>query len=258
MPIEEVTNYPGFVTPNFQPFDPLELAQLTEKIVGQGDSRKYTAFYCTGVYGGISTGYLVGCCLRCVFCWVSLAREFPQKFGRFYNPEEVAGQLIHNAQKRRVERVRISGGEPTICKQHLLRVLDLVSQAGYSFVLETNGILLGKDPEYVAALTKYDNLYLRICLKAGTPEGFQKRTGARSEFYELPYLAIKYALKENLYFRVAAMSDQRLMPGQERRQMLQKLKQIGYRKYLEEEICDPYDTTLIRLRKAGLPLFQQE
>lgn len=42
------------VTPDWKAFDPVELAKRTEKIVCKGDRRKYTAFYCTGVYGGIA------------------------------------------------------------------------------------------------------------------------------------------------------------------------------------------------------------
>lgn len=56
--------YPRFITAkNFEPFDPIELAKETEKIVcRQGPSgleRKYTAFYSTGVYGGIATGFVL-------------------------------------------------------------------------------------------------------------------------------------------------------------------------------------------------------
>ena len=62
--------YPRYLTPGFTPFNPLELARRTERIVCQGDRRKYTNFYRVGVYGGIATGYTCGCCLRCIFCWV--------------------------------------------------------------------------------------------------------------------------------------------------------------------------------------------
>jgi len=48
--------YPRYLRQGFTAFDPLELARRTEEIVARGDARKYTAFYCTGVYGGISTG----------------------------------------------------------------------------------------------------------------------------------------------------------------------------------------------------------
>lgn len=48
----EAKGYPGFLKKGFTPFDPLWLARLTEEKVCRGLSRKYTDFYCTGVYGG--------------------------------------------------------------------------------------------------------------------------------------------------------------------------------------------------------------
>ena len=56
--------YPRYVAENWIPFDPVELVKRTEAIVCRGDERKYTDFYVVGVYGGISTGYTVGCSLR--------------------------------------------------------------------------------------------------------------------------------------------------------------------------------------------------
>jgi len=253
-----VTNqfeYPNFVEKGFIPFDPIELAKETERIVCTDSKRKYTSFYCTGVYGGISTGYLVGCCLRCIFCWVEFSREFPSKFGQYFSPEEVFKKLIFNAQRAKVKKLRISGGEPTLGKNHLLELLDLVNQTEYFFILETNGILLDKDLDFVLRFKKYKNLYIRVSLKAGTSDGFQQRTGAKQEFFELPFLGIKNLLKENLYFRVACMSDPRLMSKDEKEAMIKKLQQIGYFDYLEEEACDPYDTTLVRLEKAGWKIF---
>lgn len=247
--------YPGFVEEGFSPFDPLELAKETEKIVCSNSKRKYTSFYCTGVYGGISTGYLVGCCLRCIFCWVEFSRESPYKYGQFFSPAEVFKELIFNAQRAKIKKLRVSGGEPTLGEKHLLELLDLVNQTDYFFILETNGILLGKDLDFVLELKKYRNLYIRVSLKAGTPEGFKMRTGAKPEFFELPFLAIRNLLNEGLYFRVASMSDPRLMPKEERKELVKRLKALGYFDYLEEEVCDPYNTTLIRLEKAGWKVF---
>ena len=45
------------------------------------------------------------------------------------------------------------------------------------------------------------------------------------------------------------------MPKEERREMIRKLKEVSYKDYLEEEICDPYDTSVVRLREAGLSIF---
>jgi uncharacterized Fe-S cluster-containing radical SAM superfamily protein len=247
--------YPAFLTPESKPFDPLELASQTEEIVCRGKSRKYTDFYCTGVYGGISTGYTVGCCLRCVFCWVDWSRDFPYKFGKFYSSEQAFHNLFYNARKKKVSKLRISGGEPTLCFEHLLSLLELISGTPYLFILETNGIILGADKEYANKLKKFKNVHTRVSLKAGTPGGFEKRTGAKGVFYELPFKAIENLKQAGLNFHVAAMTDERLMPPEERNALLQKLKSIGYEDYLEEELCDPYPSSVVRLEKAGFKLW---
>ena len=80
---EHCQPYPRYLKPGCATFDPLELARRTEEIVCHGDRRKYARFYRAGVYGGIATGYTCGCCLRCVFCWVSWSRDFPERYGEF-------------------------------------------------------------------------------------------------------------------------------------------------------------------------------
>jgi uncharacterized Fe-S cluster-containing radical SAM superfamily protein len=246
--------YPSFLTPRSSPFDPLILARKTEEIVCEGGGRKYTDFYCTGVYRGISTGYTVGCNLRCVFCWVNWSRDFPLKAGKLYSPQQVCLNLTTNARKKGVAKVRISGGEPTLCPDHLIAVLDVINKTGLLFILETNGILMGSDPKYIQKLSKYKNLYIRVSLKGGTPDGFERRTGGKGEFYEYPFSAVKHLLSSGIPFHVAAMTDPRLVSRNERRALIEKLHLIGYTDYLEEEGCDPYPSTLKRLEKAGFHL----
>jgi uncharacterized Fe-S cluster-containing radical SAM superfamily protein len=153
----DMKEYPRYITPGFPPFDPIELASMTEAIVCRGSSRKYTKFYKVGVYGGISTGYTVGCCLRCIYCWVDWSRDYPESHGRFYTPEQAFQNLIAKAKKKRVSKLRISGGEPTLCKEHLLGVLKLVKTTNYLFMLETNGILLGLDQDYAKQLEQFSS-----------------------------------------------------------------------------------------------------
>ena len=249
------TAYLAYLKKGFQPYDPIELMRLTEDKVCRGETRKYTDFYCVGVYGGISTGYLVGCCLRCVFCWVDMSRDFPDRYGQFHAPDEVAGRLIANARKRQVSKLRISGGEPTLGKEHLLSVLDCVDGRGFTFILETNGIPLGYDPDYAQALAKYRDVHVRVSLKAGSAAGFEVRTGARGEYWETPFHAIERLMAASVSFHVAAMTDPRLMPAEERRDMARRLREMGYKDYFEEEQCDPYKTSMLRLRAAGFELF---
>ncbi|MGC8933453.1 MAG: radical SAM protein [Candidatus Methanodesulfokora sp.] len=257
--------YQRFLTKGFKPFDPIELAKRTELIVTRegphGQERKYTAFYSVPVYGGIATGYAVGCCLRCIYCWSEWSRDFPERFGKFYSPREAAANLFKAAERGvysrfwriPINKLRLSGCEPTIGRKHLIEVLKCIKGSGYLFILETNGILLGDDRSYVKELSEFrDFIYVRVSFKAATPEGFTQRTGAIGKYYELPFKALKYLLDEGIYARAAAMTDSRVMPREERELLIQMLDEIdpraNYSKTLEEEVIDPYDTTLSRLR----------
>jgi uncharacterized Fe-S cluster-containing radical SAM superfamily protein len=121
------------------------------------------------------------------------------------------------------------------------------------FILETNGIILGNDRDYVRELAEFkDKIYVRVSFKAATLEGFTQRTGAIGKYYELPFKALKYLLDEGIYARAAAMTDPRIMPKEERKLLIQMLDEIdskaNYSRALEEEIMDLYDTTKIRLK----------
>ncbi|WP_333655694.1 radical SAM protein [Dissulfurispira sp.] len=101
-------------------FDPVMFAELTKKDVCKDDSRKYYRFRPSRFYGGISTADCVGCCLRCVFCWAWNVAARPVEHGEFYSPEDVVRRLTRIAEKKRLNQMRISGNEPTICREHLI------------------------------------------------------------------------------------------------------------------------------------------
>lgn len=257
--------YPRYITPGFTLFDPLKLAKQTEKIIirykNEKCERKYTAIYPVGVYGGIATAYTVGCVLRCIYCWVSLSRDFPEKYGKFYSPEEVVQSLERAGKEYKygpIRKCRISGGEPTLGKEHLLNVLELVESDPWfnMFILETNGIIFGIDKDYVRKISKFKKVHVRVSLKAGSEQGFQSRTGAKGKFYILPFNGIRNLLEDGVSFHVAAMTDPRIMPVEEREILIKKLEDINEHiaRNLEEEFVDPYRTTLIRLNKAGIKL----
>lgn len=248
--------YQRYLEPGFTPFDPLELAKQTEKIVCQGSRRKYTKFYYTGVYGGIATGYTCGCCLRCIFCWVDWSRDFPEKYGLLWSPEKAFSRLSRVARKAGVSRLRISGAEPTLGKSHLLALLELVKSSPFHlFILETNGILFGADPDYAEQIARFKKVHTRVSLKAGTPQAFTKKTGAKPESFELPFKAIRNLMEAGASFHVAAMSaDSRIIDTNERQSLLDRLASIDPTLVdnLEEEVVSPYHNTLERLRHAGI------
>jgi len=250
-------NYPRMVTPSTPPFDPLKLAEATRRVAcrSKDRARKYTSIYLAGVYRGIATAYAVGCPLRCIFCWVDDSREYPERRGRFYTPGQVLEELLRVARRAGINRARVSGAEPTLCPDHLLELLSLVEDSPLKlFILETNGVILGADPEYAKRLADYEKVHIRLSLKAATPEGFRRRTGASPDSYLLPFKAIGHLLEAGASFHVAAMTDPRLMPPEERSLLLRRLKQLHpeLAANLEEEVCDPYPATMVRLAAAGV------
>ncbi len=257
-------SYIRYVTRGHRPFNPIELAVKTREIVCRqrddgAEARKYTHFYVVWVYQGISTAYTVGCNLRCVFCWTDPSRDFPERYGRLYGPDDVVERLVRNASRHNVDRVRISGGEPTICRDHLLQVMDICDRRPEvrTFLLETNGILLGWDESYVKDVAQFRKVVVRVSIKAALPDEFARRTGAMGEFYELPFRAIRSLLKHGVETYVAAMTDPRLMSARERETLFERLAEIDpeLAQTLEEENVDPYRTSLFRLREAGLNIF---
>lgn len=247
-----------FVQQPWTPYDPLKLATYTEKIVIKGESRKYTEFYAVGVYRGIATGYAVGCPFRCIYCWSSMSRDFPERFGKFYSPLAAVRALELCAVKWGVRKARISGCEPTLGKSHLIPLLHLIEQSETIdlFILETNGLLFGVDERYVREIANLEKVYVRICIKAIYPESFERVTGAIGKYVDLPFKAIEYLYSYGLNFHVAAMTDPRIMSSEERYAIIKRLNDIAPQltKNLEEEVIDPYPTTVKRLRYAGIDM----
>jgi uncharacterized Fe-S cluster-containing radical SAM superfamily protein len=175
-------------------FDPVKIAEHTRNVVCRDDQRKYYRFRTARFYGGISTADCLGCCLRCVFCWSWDNVIKPDTVGKYYTPEEVAGRLVSIARSKRYNQIRISGNEPTICRGHLISVLELIPK-DYLFVLETNGILIGDDEQYAEDLSRFPNLYVRVSLKGTCEEEFSMLTGAIPEGFQLQLKALGYLVR---------------------------------------------------------------
>ena len=183
-------------------YNPIELAELTRTIVCKDSQRKYYRFRSSRFYGGVATADCVGCCLRCIFCWSWRVATRPQQCGSFYPPQEVARKLIAIAKSKKLSQLRISGNEPTICKEHLIKVLELIPN-DYQFILETNGILIGSDITYAEELSRFSNLYVRVSLKGTCEEDFTKLTGAQG--FQLQLKALEYLTKYRVNVHPACM-----------------------------------------------------
>lgn len=232
-------------------YDPVELAEDIRKIVIEETKRKYYRISRGGRwYGGIATSDCCGCNLRCVFCWSNRPRDNPEKIGNFYSPEEVFKSLIRCAQKHGYKKIRISGNEPTLAREHLLELLGKVEKTRYLFILETNGTLI--DDSYAQALSRFKNLHVRVSIKGTNQEEFSLLTGAFPQAFQLQVDALKYLISYGVHCHPAVM----LSFSSKKNSLLlkEKLKEIqpSLSEDLEEEYIFLYPHVKERLKKAGI------
>ena len=234
-------------------YDPVKLAQAMEKIVVRGILRKYyRVVRADRWYGGIATADCCGCCLRCVFCWSGAPRDRPNEIGRFYKPEQIFSKLVSCAEKHRFSLLRVSGNEPTIGRSHLLRLLELIDQTRYKFVLETNGILLGYDSSYTHELSKFKCLHVRVSIKGTCPEEFTTLTGAIPEAFNLQLKALENLLDAGVSCNPAVMlSFSKQENIAKLKEQLEEIDPVLTSEF-EEEYVFLYPHVVRRLKKAGI------
>lgn len=255
-------NYPRSLVKDSASFDPIEVSRKTEEMAIDGDKRRYNLFRIEPFYKQMATARGVGCNLRCCFCWINPSRDNPEKYGEFYSPQEVYDKLIEVSSNQYgramlTERVRISGCEPTIGKKHLISLIDICNsnREFRGFLLETNGILLGHDESYAKELKKFkDYITVRLSLKAGNSNAFERKTGAKPKYFEFPLLALENLKRYQIPYHIAVMSqDPAIMPPEERRDLFRKLLEHEVDIFsVEEEHADPFGKTKERMVKRGI------
>ncbi len=163
---------------------------------------KYYRSGCT-LYGGIATADCLAA--SCAACLLVLA---PGQSSRSIRPVLFATgggrEAGCNRAQKGVDQVRISGNEPTLCREHLLEVLQHIPK-NLRFILETNGILIGHDPSYAKALAAFNNLHVRVSLKGASEEEFSRLTGARPKDFALQLAALENLLAAGVSVHPAVM-----------------------------------------------------
>ncbi len=182
-------------------YDPVELAERVERVVVEGVRRKYYRFRADRWYGGIATGDVVGCNLRCGFCWAwRYTWANYDRVGTFYSPDEVCDKLVSIARRRGFRQVRLSGGEPTIGFNHLVKVIECIVSRGLLFILETNGVLIGAREDYAKRLASFHGagIAIRVSIKGTSPEEFHMLTKAKKDAWWLQLRALELLVAEGL------------------------------------------------------------
>lgn len=238
-------------------YDPVTRHIAVEKLVtrnsSEGLERKYYRIRPARWYGGIVTADCVGCGLVCRFCWVSDAvMNRPHDVGKFYTPRKVAESLISLAKKCDLKLLRLSGGEPTIGKQHLLALLENLDGKGYHFILETNGILIAYDDSYAENLAKYNFIHVRVSLKGCSEKEFALLTGAKPEGFLLQLKALKRLVNAKVSCHPSVMAS--FSSKMNLQSLIERIEQISPKLAEEIEIEELilYPHVIQRLRNYKL------
>jgi uncharacterized Fe-S cluster-containing radical SAM superfamily protein len=131
-----------------------------------------------------------------------------------------------------------------------LGVLEAMPQ-DLLFVLETNGILIGADPEYARALARYPNLAVRVSLKGTNSSEFQRLTAARAEAFDLQIAALTHLLDSGVRCYPAVMASFSSPTNLEAlRERLGRFMPDFYHLEIEEVVC--YPRVQEEIDRAGL------
>lgn len=236
------------------PFDPIARSKEVENIIMQGEKRAYYRFRYADFYGGIITADAIGCNLLCAPCWNYERNANPAASaakGMFLSPQEAAKKIVALCAKNDCWKVRVSGAEPILGERSarhfvsLLEACDEINDYGdsASFILETNGVILGYMPEILDMLPK--GLYIRLSIKADTDQDFERFTGAASIGLAYQRKAIEEIKKRGFRYNVAYMRG-----FVDPQKLVQAFDISGYQ--LEEESLRLYGRTKARLRERGL------
>lgn len=134
----------------------------------------------------------------------------------------------------------------------MFRLLELVEQSNYNFILETNGILIGYDPSYARELSKFSCIHVRVSLKGVNSQQFFMLTGANPEAFSLQIKALKNLLDYGVSCHPAVMSS--FSSKAEFQSLLNLLGEVDKKlvKEVEEEYVFLYPHVVERLKKSGI------
>jgi len=160
--------------------------------------------------------------------------------------------LAKNARRYGHKLISASASEGTIGLKHLYELLDLVEQSEFIYILETNGMNLGANPEIAKQLAKYKRLHVRVSIKGCSPEEFHVLTGAKREAYEWPFKALRNLIDAGVSCNACVMASFSNQEGIA--DIKQKLSQItpGILRSLEIERIKQFPKVRARLLKHEL------
>ena len=236
-------------------YDPIKLSSSIERVVVDRNRRKYAhPGRNLRFYGGVTSAVEVGCNLiGCKFCFSDKPVRKPGQTGKFYTPQEIFDALTAAARRHGNTLISASASEGTLGRQHLLQLLALVDKSPFTYILESNGMLLGHDPGYARELATFrDSLHCRISIKGCNENEYTRITGATPESYALPFRALENLIDAEVSVNACLMVS--FSTDESIRQARARLASIrpGLLKSLEEEVISLFPKVAARLKKTGL------
>lgn len=136
-----------------------------------------------------------------------------------------------------------------------LQLIERLSALPGRLFVETNGVLLGARPGWMDRLLACgERVFLKVSLKAGTAEQFERITGAGRSAWEAAWRCVARLHAAGAAFDLNALSlAPALFAPRERRALLDRLDAISprLRERLQEERLTGYPATRLRMRAAG-------
>ncbi|NWG14799.1 MAG: radical SAM protein [Acidobacteria bacterium] len=186
------------------PFDAIRRSEEVEALVMDGNRRLYYRFRSSGHYGGVVTADSVGCNLLCAYCW-NYRRNLNPVQGDLCSPAEVVSKLGREATRKGIRNFRISGAEPILGKQSARHPAEVLLAFPGRFIVETNGIMLGYNPDLLDLLLPHSP-YIRLTIKGDSPERFQEITGADGAAFHYQTNAARELRRRGGAYGIAAMT----------------------------------------------------
>uniref|UniRef100_A0A7C2Z8Z7 Radical SAM protein n=1 Tax=Ignisphaera aggregans TaxID=334771 RepID=A0A7C2Z8Z7_9CREN len=218
--------------------------------------RRYYRFRSSRHYGGSAVGDVVGCNLSCLYCWCWRINS-AHRGGTLLSPEEVVTELLSIARHNGYRVLRLSGGEPTLCFDHTVQVLEALKHLRHRkevFVLETNGIVLGLRRDLVSMLRPYSSfLVVRVSLKGCSEGDFSRITGIEGSLFRYQIKAVENIISSGISCRVAIPVS--LCSRESAAELMEELSnKIGGRfiDFLEPEVLVLYPSVVRRMCGKGL------
>lgn len=141
----------------------------------------------------------------------------------------------------------MSGAEPVLGRRSMDHLVDVIKRVDSPFVLETNGLLIGRMPD-LAGMLKGLDVTVRVAIKGWDEESFERITGADGSAFQYHLIALKELVERGIAVWPAVMID--VFGDEGARRIRDRVAEIGLEVEMEE--LNRYPFVMDNLRKRGV------